>query len=236
MSIYINGDPASGLPASYPSDRVTYDNTSSGLTSDDVQGAIDELASGGGHVIQNAAGTDMTQRTDLQFVGVYTEDDSMNDRTKVNVVRTMTKAEMDSLSAAEKVGFIRTSDEADNPYVDIDASDVTYGSGTVKDALDATPITVTEASGCTITNLTAYKCGRFTKISGRATFDNAVGSGSNADIGNIPVEFAPQDTVVCVAINKYDLGAVLVNSSGLISFRHIVGSAAWRDNTFTLIY
>ena len=79
-------------------------------------GAISSGASGGGHTIENTSGTDMEQRSDLQFVGVYTEDDSANDRTKVNVVRTMTKAQMDALSAAEKVGFIRTSDEADNPY------------------------------------------------------------------------------------------------------------------------
>lgn len=81
-------------------------------------GAISSGASGGGHTIENTSGTDMEQRSDLQFVGVYTEDDSANDRTKVNVVRTMTKAQMDALSAAEKVGFIRTSDEADNPYQD----------------------------------------------------------------------------------------------------------------------
>ena len=80
-------------------------------------GAISDGASGGGHVIENTSGTDMEQRSDLQFVGVYTEDDSANDRTKVNVVRTMTKAQMDALSAEEKVGFIRTSDEADNPYL-----------------------------------------------------------------------------------------------------------------------
>ena len=78
-------------------------------------GAISDGGSGG-HTIENTSGIDMEQRSDLQFVGVYTEDDSANDRTKVNVVRTMTKAQMDALSAAEKVGFIRTSDEADNPY------------------------------------------------------------------------------------------------------------------------
>ena len=83
----------------------------------DVIGSADTGGSGsGGHVIEDTNGTALTQRADLQFVGVYTEDDSANDRTKVNVVRTMTKAQMDALSAAEKVGFIRTSDEADNPY------------------------------------------------------------------------------------------------------------------------
>lgn len=79
-------------------------------------GAVSGGGSGGGHTIENTNGTDLPQEDNLQFVGVYTEDDSENDRTKVNVVRTMTKAQMDALSAAEKVGFIRTSDEADNPY------------------------------------------------------------------------------------------------------------------------
>lgn len=83
---------------------------------DAIGQAIASGSGSGGHVIEDTNGTALTQRADLQFVGVYTEDDSANDRTKVNVVRTMTKAQMDALSAAEKVGFIRTSDEADNPY------------------------------------------------------------------------------------------------------------------------
>ena len=83
---------------------------------DAIEQAIAGGSGSGGHVIEDTNGTALTQRADLQFVGVYTEDDSANDRTKVNVVRTMTKAQMDALSAAEKVGFIRTSDEADNPY------------------------------------------------------------------------------------------------------------------------
>ena len=37
-----------GMPATYPAENTSYDNTTSGLTADDVQGAIDELAQGGG--------------------------------------------------------------------------------------------------------------------------------------------------------------------------------------------
>ena len=72
--------------------------------------------SGGGHVIENTSGTDMPQEDNLQFVGVYSEDDSTNNRTKVNIVRDMTKAQMDALSSAEKEGFIHVTDEPDNPY------------------------------------------------------------------------------------------------------------------------
>lgn len=69
-----------------------------------------------GHTIENSAGTDMPQEENLQFVGVYTEDDPTNDRTKVNIVREMTSTQMQSLTAAQKKGFIRTTDEPDNPY------------------------------------------------------------------------------------------------------------------------
>lgn len=65
----------------------------------------------GGHTIVDDAGTDLTQRTNLQFKGAYTEDNSTDDTTEVNVVREMTKAEFDLLSDDEKVGFINITDE-----------------------------------------------------------------------------------------------------------------------------
>ena len=98
-------DRSANIPTSGTTITLYYNIVSSGWGS-----------SSGGHIIENTDGTDLPQENNLQFVGAYTEDDSANDRTKVNVVRTMTKAQMDALSAAEKVGFIRTSDEADNPY------------------------------------------------------------------------------------------------------------------------
>ena len=81
-----------------------------------IEQAIAGGSGSGGHVIEDTNGTALTQRADLQFVGVYTEDDSTNDRTKVNIVRPMSAAEMRALSPAERVGFIRTTDEPDNPY------------------------------------------------------------------------------------------------------------------------
>lgn len=75
--------------------------------------------SSSGHVIENNDGTDMPQEENLQFVGVYTEDDPTNDRTKVNIVREMTSAQMEALTPAQKKGFIRTTDEPDNPISDL---------------------------------------------------------------------------------------------------------------------
>jgi len=71
---------------------------------------------GGGHTIEDTNATTMPQEENLQFVGVYTEDDATNDRTKVNIVREMTSAQMQSLTTAQKKGFIHTTDEPDNPY------------------------------------------------------------------------------------------------------------------------
>ena len=68
--------------------------------------------SGGGHTIEKADGTDMTARALLQFIGAYLQDDAGNDRTIANIVRTMTQAQFNNLSAAEKEGFIYVSDAA----------------------------------------------------------------------------------------------------------------------------
>jgi hypothetical protein len=65
---------------------------------------------GSGHTILNNEGTSLTQRDDLQFKGAYSEDDSTNEKTVVNVVREMTKAEFDLLTEAEKTGLINITD------------------------------------------------------------------------------------------------------------------------------
>ena len=46
-------------------------------------GAISQSASGGGHVIQNNSGTDLTQRSKLQFKGLNVTDDATNGKTVV---------------------------------------------------------------------------------------------------------------------------------------------------------
>ena len=89
----------------------------------------------GGHTIENTSGADLPQEDNLQFVGVYTRDDSVNSRTEVNIVRQMTKAQMQALSSAEKEGFIDTTDE-DDDYIPISAEDVKYGNTDVDSALD----------------------------------------------------------------------------------------------------
>lgn len=69
-----------------------------------------ESGGGSGHTILDNEGDSLTQRTNLQFKGAYSYDNSTDDTTEVNVVREMTKAEFDLLSADEKVGFINITD------------------------------------------------------------------------------------------------------------------------------
>lgn len=64
----------------------------------------------GGHTIVDDAGTSLTQRTNLQFKGAYSEDNSTDDTTEINVVREMTKAAFDQLTEAEKTGLINITD------------------------------------------------------------------------------------------------------------------------------
>lgn len=90
-----------------------------------IIGAINEAAQSGGsggHTILDDDGNALSQEDNLQFVGVYSEDDSVNDTTKVNIVREMTQAQYDLLSADEKKGIIRITDKN---YV-CDASDVAF--------------------------------------------------------------------------------------------------------------
>lgn len=69
----------------------------------------------GGHTILDDEGTSLTQRNDLQFKGAYSVDNSTDQITEVNVVREMTKAEFDLLTADEKVGIINVTDEGGSP-------------------------------------------------------------------------------------------------------------------------
>lgn len=64
----------------------------------------------GGHTIVDDSGTSLTQRTNLQFLGAYSEDNSTDDTTEIDVVREMTKAEFDELTEAEKTGLINITD------------------------------------------------------------------------------------------------------------------------------
>lgn len=80
-----------------------------------LDGAWCEISTGGsgsgGHTILDNSGTALTQRANLQFKGAYSEDNSGDDTTEVNVVRSMTKTLYNQLSPDKKVGIINITDE-----------------------------------------------------------------------------------------------------------------------------
>lgn len=89
----------------------------------------------GGHTIEDASGTSLSQEPTLQFADADATDDSTNQKTIVNVVRERTQAQYDAMSAADKAkGIIQITDADAKPLF---ASQVRYGDGTVEDALDS---------------------------------------------------------------------------------------------------
>lgn len=91
---------------------------------------------GGGHTIEDADGTDLTQRNTLQFAGyLKADDDSVNSKTVVDDSPTeVTWATWQTMTDAQKAGTKWLITGA--PDTDVDASDVTYGSDTVGGILD----------------------------------------------------------------------------------------------------
>ena len=75
---------------------------------------------GGGHVIVDQAGTTLAQEENLQFVDAHLEDDSSNDATVVEVIKDVTKAQLQSLGDNTD-GIYHTTDEPDG-------DDAAYGS------------------------------------------------------------------------------------------------------------
>lgn len=98
-----------------------------------VGGASGSAPVGGGHVILDDAGTSLAQEPNLQFQGTYMYDDSTNQKTVVPIVRSVTAAAFAQMSAAEKKGIVKVTDE---PTLPLYAQDVRYGTTNVKAQLD----------------------------------------------------------------------------------------------------
>lgn len=86
-----------------------------------LKNTIDNLPQGG-HTIKNDSGTSQTQRDNLQFGGVYTHDDSTNNKTKVDIVREFQSvAEIEALTGEAQKGFQVVQDAED--YIPFTASE-----------------------------------------------------------------------------------------------------------------
>ena len=157
-------------------DSVTANNLLEGETAHSASGAPVTGTAKQGHVIVNASGTDMTQRTNMQFIGATVKDDSTNNRTVVTIP---TYTEGDGIDITNNEISVDTAFTEASTRTNIAsgetistlfgkikkffsdlkavafsgaAADVTYGSGSVKDALDdRIPITDSSDGGVVFT-------------------------------------------------------------------------------------
>lgn len=105
-------------------DPIILDSTGQEIV-EALETIAENMGTSAGHTIQNDSGTDMQRRDKLQFKGTYVEDDQTNNKTVVNVIRQMTLAEFNQLTAEQKKGLIDVTDQQGHS---ITASDIPYSS------------------------------------------------------------------------------------------------------------
>lgn len=109
------------------------------VLAEELQNIASAIGGGGsgGHTIEGADGTALSQEPTLQFADADASDDAVNEKTVVNVVRKRTQAEYDDMSAADKAkGVIEITDADAKPLFDTQVRR-SNGDGTVADALDS---------------------------------------------------------------------------------------------------
>lgn len=155
---FMRGDNTKMTNTPYTDGLIFLNTEEQALYLDDNNERIPMGGGTGGHIIENNAGTDMAERANLQFGGVYVSDDETNDRTKVNITRNMSKDDFDQLTTAEKLGVIVTSNDP-NDYVPFSADMVGYDntdSGMtatdVQDAIDELNSDIGDLSNLQTTN------------------------------------------------------------------------------------
>lgn len=155
----------------------------------------------GGHTILDNEGDSLTQRTNLQFKGAYSEDNSTDDTTEVNVVREMTKSQFNLLSADEKVGLIHITDESDaaplSDLPDVNLTSLTDGQILKYDGINQEWVNANESggssslSGLTDVNISSVSDGQILKYdSSSSKWVNGTGGGGGVsdyeDLTNKP--------------------------------------------------
>ena len=162
----------------------------------------------------------MTQRAKMQFVDAGVTDDSANDKTKVEIVQTIS-AESDLTSAPDGV-YQGTWDESVSDVLTADM--VGYGAGTVKGALDLmTPRQVSTGDA----NIVAWKSGYVASIS----FANSVTAGAGVAFVTFPDELKPNNIVEFK--DSYSGKRIQIATNGAVSCTEALSNTAIRG---TLTY
>lgn len=192
-----------------------------------INGAWCEIQTGGagGHTIVDNGGTDLAQRTNLQFKGAYSEDNSTDDTTEVFIVRSMTRAQFENLSAAEKVGLINITDESLNATeLPISASDSTNTKDYIDSGLSGkadnndfigtySTSGLTTTSGVTINEGGYFKFGNIVIVNIRFTLSGSK-QGGDSLITNFPKPIATNNNIACGSTNAS--GSMVMGSYGAL--------------------
>ena len=187
----------------------------------------------GGHTILDNSGTALTQRANLQFKGAYSDDNSGDDTTEVNVVRSMTKAQFNQLSADEKVGIINITDEDVNaseiPISGNDPTDTkTYIDNKVTDLLKAVSNDELEQITPTLTGVTNYAEGSYYFTRGKMVFLHFSLQGLTANsaqtVYQMPTGYRPISPIYAVGrsgASYTGIASVTVQNNGNVSISSV---------------
>jgi hypothetical protein len=135
----------------------------------------DESGGAGGHTIENPAGTEMTQRTNLQFLDANVTDDSTNDKTKVENVKVI-QSESELTNAPDGIYMGNYDDTtqhvAEANAIDYDNTDSGLDADNVQDAVDeVVDIKANKVTNATENNFAALDANGNLKDSGHKHSD-----------------------------------------------------------------
>lgn len=143
----------------------------------------------GGHTIENPSGTDMTQRTNLQFADAHLTDDSVNDRTEVEVIE---EVDENGWASATEDGLYHVDDNG-STFVPITGNEIAYDANTsVNEKIDELDEGITKASR-TVTKQSGF--------SGTATLTDCVGGFGFANLGIVSTNSLTANTQTNIAID-----------------------------------
>lgn len=193
----------------------------------------------GGHKILNDSGTTLAQKDNLQFKGVYTQNNG--DNTEVDICRTMTKAQMEALSGESLKGFINTSDEPDS--LPLTAEWVAYDSNTsVKDKIDELEDEIAEATTPTAESISvtpnttytgtfvvrAYSFGRFFFITGYMQISTQIPNNTQVATINLNGKTLLQELyITSKASDSSDVVRMKITTDGKLQSESIIPNGSY---------
>lgn len=189
---------------------------------------------GGGHTIWNKIKTALTSRPALWFKDAKTTDDSTNESTNVELMSTVTSTAFNALPTDGTAdGFYVISDGTSEA---IDASDVSYLSSSVKDALDSQSFVTATHSKTGTTHAITLPDSSVTTFKFVATSDYTAGDTFTVDGVTVTAKVADSSSIPSGAF-KSNSTVIAVLDSTTLNLINVDGtknaSGVYYDNTLS---